>query len=38
MSTALPVTLRSADDLTPEILTTLLRRHDPGVTVTSMQR
>jgi hypothetical protein len=31
----LPVTLRSADDLTPEILTTLLRRHDPDVTVTS---
>lgn len=35
MSTTLPVTLRSADDLTPEILTTLLRRHDPAVTVTS---
>jgi hypothetical protein len=33
MSIALPVTLRSADDLTPEILTTLLRHHDPGVTV-----
>jgi hypothetical protein len=36
MSIALPVTLRSADDLTPEILTTLLRRHDPTVSVTSM--
>jgi hypothetical protein len=35
VSTALPVTLRSAADLTPEILTTLLRRHDPEVTVTS---
>jgi hypothetical protein len=34
MSIALPVVLRSADDLTPEILTTLLRRHDPAVTVT----
>ncbi len=30
----LPVALSSADDLTPAILTTLLRRHDPGVTVT----
>jgi hypothetical protein len=35
VSTALPVTLRSAADLTPEILTTLLRRHDPEVTVTN---
>jgi hypothetical protein len=35
MPTALPLTLRSADDLTPEILTALLRRHDPAVTVTS---
>jgi hypothetical protein len=35
MSIALPLVLRSADDLTPEILTTLLRRHDPAVTVTS---
>jgi hypothetical protein len=35
MSITLPVTLQSADDLTPEILTTLLRRHDPTVTVTS---
>jgi hypothetical protein len=34
MSTTLPVTLNSASDLTPEILTTLLRRHDPAVTVT----
>jgi hypothetical protein len=36
MSLALPVTLRSADDLTPEILTTLLRRHDPTATVSSI--
>jgi hypothetical protein len=35
MPTALPLVLNSADDLTPEILTTLLRRHDPAVTVTS---
>jgi hypothetical protein len=35
MSTALPLVLRSADDLTPDILTTLLRRHDPAVTVVS---
>jgi hypothetical protein len=35
MPMTLPVTLRSADDLTPGILTTLLRRHDPAVTVTS---
>jgi hypothetical protein len=35
MPIALPVTLRSASDLTPEILTTLLRRHDPTTTVTS---
>jgi hypothetical protein len=35
MPTVLPLTLRSADDLTPEILTTLLRHHDPAVTVTS---
>jgi hypothetical protein len=34
MSLALPLTLRAADDLTPELLTTLLRRHDPEVTVT----
>src|ERR1700712_2223716 len=36
MPLALPVTLRSADDLTPEILTTLLRRHDPTATVSSI--
>jgi hypothetical protein len=35
MSAALPITLRSAGDLTPEILTGLLRRTDPSVTVTS---
>jgi hypothetical protein len=34
MSIALPVTLRSAADLTPDILTALLRRHDPNVTIT----
>ncbi len=36
MSIALPVTLRSAGDLTPDILTTLLRRYDPAVSVTNM--
>ena len=35
MSAALPITLRSAEDLTPEILTGLLRRTDPSVTVAS---
>jgi hypothetical protein len=35
MASALTLTLRSADDLTPEILTLLLRRHDPAVTVTA---
>ena len=35
VSTALPLVLRSPADLTPEILTTLLRRHDPAVTVTA---
>ncbi|GFG84057.1 phosphotransferase [Mycolicibacter algericus] len=35
MSITLPVTLSSADDLTPDILTTLLRRHDPDVIVTA---
>jgi hypothetical protein len=35
-SQALPVTLRSADDVTPEVLTSLLRRHDPDVAVTSV--
>ena len=34
MSAALPITLRSAEDLTPEILTRLLRRTDPSATVT----
>ena len=34
-SQALPVPLRSADDVTPEVLTSLLRRHDPGATVTA---
>lgn len=31
----LPVMLRSADDVTPEVLTSLLRHHDPVVTVTT---
>ena len=35
MSIALPLVLRSADDLTPDVLTTLLRRHDPTITVTA---
>lgn len=34
---AMPVVLRSAEDLTPEILTGLLRRHDPGVTVEAVR-
>lgn len=33
-SPALPVPLRSADDITPDVLTALLRPHDPDVTVT----
>lgn len=33
---ALPVALRSADDLTPAVLSTLLRRYDPDVTVTNV--
>jgi hypothetical protein len=33
---ALQVTLQSADDVTPEVLTSLLRRHDPGVAVTGV--
>lgn len=37
MSTTLPVALRSADDLTPEILTMLLRRHDPNVIVATAE-
>jgi hypothetical protein len=36
MSIALPLTLRSAEDMTPEILTMLLRRHHPDVTVTDL--
>jgi hypothetical protein len=35
-SQAMPVPLRSADDVTPEVLTSLLRRHDPGATVTGV--
>jgi hypothetical protein len=35
-SPALPVILRSAEDLTPEILTSLLRHHDPDVRVTGV--
>ncbi|MDT5074156.1 MAG: hypothetical protein QOH82_3476 [Mycobacterium sp.] len=35
MPAALPLVLRSAEDLTPDILTTLLRRYDPAVTVTN---
>jgi len=35
-SQALPVPLRSADDVTPEVLTSLLRHHDPGATVTGV--
>ena len=33
---ALQVTLQSADDLTPDVLTSLLRRHDPDVRVTDV--
>lgn len=36
-SQALPVTLLSPDDLTPALLTSLLRRHRPAVTVTDVQ-
>jgi hypothetical protein len=35
-SPALPLILRSAEDVTPEILTSLLRRYDPGVHVTDV--
>jgi hypothetical protein len=35
VSIALPLVLRSADDLTPDVLTTLLRQHDPTITVTA---
>lgn len=34
---ALPLLLRSAEDLTPQVLTTLLRRHKPTVTVTAVR-
>ncbi len=33
---ALHVTLESADDITPDVLTSLLRRHDPEATVTDV--
>jgi Phosphotransferase enzyme family len=33
---ALHVTLESADDITPDVLTSLLRRHDPEVAVTDV--
>jgi hypothetical protein len=36
-SPALPVVLNSPGDLTPEVLTSLLRRHHPGVTVTEIR-
>ncbi|HEV7420652.1 MAG TPA: phosphotransferase [Mycobacterium sp.] len=36
-SPALPVTLNSPDDLTPDVLTSLLRRHRHGVTVTDIR-
>jgi hypothetical protein len=35
-SQALPITLRSADDVTPEVLTSLLRRNDPDAAVTDV--
>jgi Phosphotransferase enzyme family len=35
-SAALPVILRSPDDVTPEVLTSLLRRHDPEILVTDV--
>jgi hypothetical protein len=35
VSIAMPLVLRSAADLTPDVLTTLLRRHDPAITVTA---
>lgn len=34
---ALHVTLQSADDITPDVLTSLLRRHDPQATVTGVR-
>jgi hypothetical protein len=33
---ALHVTLQSADDITPDVLTSLIRRHDPEATVTGV--
>lgn len=36
-SQAMPVTLRSPADLTPALLTSLLRRHRPAVTVTDVR-
>lgn len=36
-SQALPLTLQSPEDLTSEILTSLLRRHQPAVTVTEVR-
>ena len=36
-SQALPVPVRSAADMTPEVLTSLLRRHDPSVTVSRVE-
>lgn len=36
-SQALPITLQSPEDLTPEVLTSLLRRYRPGVTVTDIR-
>jgi Ecdysteroid kinase-like family len=35
-SAALPVVLRSPDDVTPEVLTLLLRHHDPEMSVTNI--
>jgi hypothetical protein len=35
-SQALRLTLRSPDDVTPDVLTSLLRRHDPQVSVTDV--
>ena len=36
-SQALPITLRSADDVTPEVLSSLLQRHDPAASVTGVE-
>lgn len=35
---ALAITLRFADDLTPDVLTSLLRSHDPDAAVTGVRR